>query len=215
MMSAKNQFGENVAGYEIRVLNEREIRAASGIMFLFALISLFVIIHSGDFRMAKIVVFGFLTDFVIRLFVHPRYAPMLLIGRFFVRNQRPEYVGAVQKRFAWMIGLILAITMTVFMLVFNRYSFVTGWSCLLCLLFLFLETAFGICLGCILYKWIKKDPLQYCPGEVCEINERAEIQKATANQKLIAIVFILLIAALIFWMPGFLSEQPEALWMDK
>ncbi|MEN9700346.1 MAG: hypothetical protein RLZZ301_1544 [Bacteroidota bacterium] len=105
-MIDKAKFGEAVAGYQIRVLNEREIRAASGIMFLFALISLFVIIHNGDFRLAKLVVIGFLIDFVIRLFVHPRFAPMLLIGRFFVRNQRPEYVGAVQKRFAWTIGLV-------------------------------------------------------------------------------------------------------------
>jgi hypothetical protein len=32
-------FGEKVAGYEIRVFNEREVRAAAGIVFLFAFIA--------------------------------------------------------------------------------------------------------------------------------------------------------------------------------
>lgn len=40
----KNQlsFGERIEGYSIPVLNEREIRAASGIMFVFALMSLVI-----------------------------------------------------------------------------------------------------------------------------------------------------------------------------
>jgi hypothetical protein len=32
-------FGEKVAGYEICVFNEREVRAAAGIVFLFAFIA--------------------------------------------------------------------------------------------------------------------------------------------------------------------------------
>jgi hypothetical protein len=32
-------LGEKVAGYEIRVFNEREVRAAAGIVFLFAFIA--------------------------------------------------------------------------------------------------------------------------------------------------------------------------------
>jgi hypothetical protein len=37
------QFGEDVPGYSIRVLNEREIRAAAGILFLATFISLMLI----------------------------------------------------------------------------------------------------------------------------------------------------------------------------
>ena len=41
------QFGENVEGYDIPVLNEREIRAAAGILFLFAFIAIASAISSG------------------------------------------------------------------------------------------------------------------------------------------------------------------------
>ena len=42
-MSKLIQFGENVEGYNIPVLNEREIRAAAGILFLATFISLMVL----------------------------------------------------------------------------------------------------------------------------------------------------------------------------
>src|SRR5690349_24390556 len=105
------QFGENVPGYDIPVLNEREIRAAAGIMFLVIYTSLMLIIFNGDFRMVKYVVTFFLIDFIIRVFINPKYAPSLIVGRLIVSNQVPEYVGAKQKKFAWIVGVILAATM--------------------------------------------------------------------------------------------------------
>lgn len=41
------KFGEDVAGYDIPVLNEREIRAAAGIFFLLMFISLMQILFGG------------------------------------------------------------------------------------------------------------------------------------------------------------------------
>ena len=43
------QFGENVEGYNIPVLNEREIRASAGILFLATFISLMLIIFKNNF----------------------------------------------------------------------------------------------------------------------------------------------------------------------
>ena len=91
------QFGETVEGYNIPVLNEREIRAAAGILFLFIFISLMLILFNRDFLLAKYSITLFLTDFIIRVFISPRYSPSLIIGRLIVRNQVPEYVGAKQK----------------------------------------------------------------------------------------------------------------------
>ncbi len=54
------QFGENVEGYTIRVLNEREIRAAAGILFLFTFISLMMILFKGNFLMTLYRLFFFL-----------------------------------------------------------------------------------------------------------------------------------------------------------
>ena len=184
------QFGEEVAGYNIPVLNEREIRAAAGILFLATFISLMMIIFQNNFVPIKYVITLFLTDFIIRVFINPKYAPTLIIGRLIVRNQNPEYVGAKQKMFAWIIGLVLSFTMFIFMVLVNSYSPITGIVCLICLIFLFFESAFGICLGCIVYKWVYKEKAQYCPGEVCDVKAKQDIQKTSLVQLLIVAGFI-------------------------
>ena len=105
------KFGEIIEGFNEPVLNEREVRAGAGILFLFAILSFSNAWNFGDFYWTKIMVITFLIDFLIRIFINPSYSPSLIIGRFFVRKQTPEYVGAKQKRFAWGIGLALAVLM--------------------------------------------------------------------------------------------------------
>src|SRR6187401_1180146 len=151
------QFGENVEGYSMRVLNEREIRASAGILFLATFISLMFIIFKNNFLPIKYVITLFLADFIIRVFVNPKFSPTLIIGRLIVSGQTPEYVGAPQKKFAWAIGLVLSGLMFILLVLVNSYSVITGFTCLLCLTFLFFETAFGICVGCLIYRLFYKD----------------------------------------------------------
>jgi hypothetical protein len=184
------QFGEHAEGYNTPVLNEREIRAAAGILFLATFISLMLIIFKNNFLPIKYVITFFLTDFIIRVFVNPKFSPTLILGRLIVRNQNPEYVGAKQKRFAWTIGIVLSAAMFIFLVVVNAYSPITGIACLICLVFLFFEAAFGICLGCIFYKLFYKERAEYCPGEVCDVKSKQEIQKTSAVQLLIVLAFI-------------------------
>lgn len=199
-MNKTIQFGEEVEGYSIPVLNEREVRAAAGILFLATFISLMMILFQNNFVPIKYVITLFLTDFIIRVFINPKYAPTLIIGRLIVRNQNPEYVGAKQKKFAWIIGLVLSLTMFIFMVLVNSYSPITGIVCFICLIFLFFESAFGICLGCIVYKWVYKEKAQYCPGEVCDVKAKQAIQKTSIIQLLIVAGFIayIFIVALLF-----------------
>ena len=184
------KFGEDVAGFNIPVLNEREVRAAAGILFLLMFISIMVVIFKGNFLMLKYAVTIFLTDIVIRVFVNPKFSPSLIIGRLVVRDQVPEYVGAKQKKFAWVVGVVLATTMFTLLVVVNSYSPVTGIICLICLIFLFFETAFGICLGCKFYSIFYKEKAQYCPGEVCDAKSKQDIQKTSMVQILIVLGFI-------------------------
>lgn len=100
-------YGEKVAGYDVRVLNEREARAAAAILFVGAFLGLTNGVMLGTAIFSEFFVSFFAVDFTMRI-IQPRYAPSLLLGRFFVRNQIPEYVGATQKRFAWGLGFILA-----------------------------------------------------------------------------------------------------------
>ena len=183
-------FGEKVEGYTIPVLNEREIRAAAGILFLATFTSLMFIIFKGDFVPIKNVVTLFFMDFLIRVFINPRFSPSLILGRLVVRNQVPEYVGAAQKKFAWIIGVVLSATMFVFLVIVNAFSPITGIICLICLIFLFFESAFGICLGCKFYPLFFKNKVQYCPGELCDVKQKQDIQKTTLSQLLILLAFI-------------------------
>lgn len=184
------RFGEMVAGYSIPVLNEREIRAASGILFVMMFVAILVAVLKQDFLLLKYAVTIFLADILIRVVVSPRLAPSLITGRLIVRNQTPEYVGAAQKKFAWIIGVFLASVMFVLQVVLNTYSPITGLICLACLIFLFCETAFGICIGCKVYSLVYRKKAQHCPGEVCDPRARHEIQKTSKMQAAVVLGFV-------------------------
>lgn len=183
-------FGEVVDGYDIPVLNEREIRTAAGILFLIMFISILVVVLKGDVLLLKYAITIFLTDISIRVFISPKFSPFLIMGRLIVRNQVPEYVGAAQKKFAWIIGVVLAVTMLVLVVIVNSFSPISGLICFICLIFLFFETAFGICLGCKFYSIFYKEKAQHCPGEVCDVKSKQDIQKISRVQMLIVLGFI-------------------------
>ncbi|MBC9914980.1 DUF4395 domain-containing protein [Chitinophaga varians] len=205
------QFGERVDGYDIPVLNEREIRAAAGIFFLATYTSLMFIAFDGNFVMLKYVISLFLLDLLIRVFINPRLAPSLILGRLIVRNQVPEYVGAPQKRFAWSIGVVLSASMFYLFLIINAYSPITALICFICLCFLFFEAAFGICLGCLAYPLFFKKAVQHCPGEVCEPGKRQAIQKVSGGQLAILALFIALpVLASLFFHEHF-TKAPHAM----
>ena len=210
-MSKVIKFGEDVPGYEIPVLNEREIRAAAGILFVWAFLSVLMAIMKGSFVMLKYFILAFLVDFIIRVFINPKFSPMLIIGRLIVRRQTPEYVGAAQKKFAWVIGLILVLIMLVLVVFVNSYSPITGIICLICLVFLLFESAFGICLGCLFYGWFYGKKAQYCPGEVCEIKDRHAIQKTSWTQILIVLGFIAFVVLSVVLFKEAFSVKPQDL----
>jgi hypothetical protein len=207
-MNKKIQFGEHAEGYNTPVLNEREIRASAGILFLATFISLMLILFKNNFLPIKYVITLFLTDFIIRVFVSPRFSPSLIIGRLIVRNQSPEYVAAGPKRFAWMIGTFLSATMFIFMVVVNSYSPITGIVCLLCLVFLFCESAFGICLACKFYSLFHKEKTQYCPGDICGAPTKQDIQKTSRVQLFIVSAFIAFIFLIGWLFNGQFSKKP-------
>ncbi|MBP6610328.1 MAG: DUF4395 domain-containing protein [Paludibacter sp.] len=207
----KKQFGETVEGYKIPVLNEREIRAAAGILFLTVFIALMQIIFKGNFLPMKYFIVLFFVDFAIRLFIHPKFAPSLILGRIMVTKQNPEYVGAAQKKFAWIIGLVLASTMLLLMVILNTYSAITGIICLICLLFLYFESVFGICFGCIFYGWFYKEKAQYCPGEVCDVKAKQPIQKISWLQVVVLVLFIVFVVGLVLLTRESLAATPVEL----
>ncbi|MCI0501298.1 MAG: DUF4395 domain-containing protein, partial [Epsilonproteobacteria bacterium] len=126
------------------------------------------------------------------------FSPSLLLGRVFIQNQIPEYVAAPQKRWAWSIGLYLSIIMFLLIVVFNIMTPIKIFICILCLVLLFSEAAFGICIGCKLFNLIYKENPKLCPGGVCERREKDEIQKFSSFQKIILILSIFIILVIVY-----------------
>ena len=199
-------------GFYVPVLNEREIRASAGILFLGMFISLMLILFKGNFLVIKYFIILFLIDMLIRVFVNPKFSPFLIIGRIIVSKQVPEYVGAPQKKFAWKIGILLASLMFTLLVVLNSYSIITGLGCLICLIFLFFESAFGICLGCLIFPLFYKDKAKYCAGEVCEVRVKEEIQKTSWAQIFILILSVVFLILLFILFNNSFSKNPVDLW---
>ena len=183
-MTFKIQFGEKIKNLKIYgedanypVLNERDVRAAAGIMFVLAFFAFSQAFLMKQFVFLQIFVVIFLLEFWIRIIINPNYAPIYALGKLLVKNQIPEYSGAIQKKFAWALGLFLAVTMFFVAIVFKIKGVLPFTICSLCMFFLWAESALGICIGCKIYsgminaKWIKPKVRAACPGGVCNINK--------------------------------------------
>ena len=212
-MNKAKQFGETVTGYNIPVLNEREIRASAGMLFISMFFAWMLVIFKESYFLIKFVNTIFLTDFIIRVMISPKYSPSLIIGRLIVGGQTPEYVGAAQKKFAWTIGLVLSSIIFLLLVVMNSTSFITGIICQICLIFLFFEAVFGICLGCKFYPMFHKEKTQYCPGDICAVKAKHEIQKTSLLQIGVVIgLFTFVITTAILFNDRF-SAKPNDLWL--
>ena len=194
------QFGLNIPGYNVPVLNERVARAGAGILFFFAIMSFMNAWLTGNFQPTRVFVIAFLIDFTLRIFVNPRFSPTLILGQWFVRKQQPEYVGATQKRFAWGIGFALALAMLYLVVINNVIGPINLIICSICLLLLFFEAAFGICLGCMVYNLFNENA-ELCPGGICEWTPEPG-SGGSMGQGMIVVAFVILLGIIANWMPG-------------
>lgn len=164
---ARPWLAENVAGYGIPVINERAVRAAAGLLFLGGAIAYGIAIGTDSPKALTPFGMFFIIGMALRIILGDRWSPSLALGRLIVFRQKPEWVGARQKEFAWWLGFIMATIACSSMGLFAGPFWVTLALCGLCLTFIFMEAAFGICVGCSLQKLFDKTPPQYCPGGSC------------------------------------------------
>ena len=208
------EFGEQVADYPIRVVNERAVRAAAGLLFVPAFISFMNAMLLGNFQPTRLFVIVFMVDMAVRLFINPRLSPSLIAGQWIVRHQQPEWVGAPQKRFAWGLGLLLSIAMFFLMVVNQVIGPINMLVCGTCLVLMFFESAFGICLGCKLYNLFNREAAQLCPGGACEIPANA-VKGLDWSQRLVLLAFAGLVMLTSLWVqktaPLVMPSPPAAL----
>lgn len=176
-------FGTTIPGLQLYgkpapypVVNERAVRAGAGIMLALAIVAITQAWYLGNFIPLQIVVVVFFIEFFMKVLVGTRFAPIGRLGAWVVKKQAPEYVGAVQKRFAWSLGLALATLMIVLLFIFDVRGPINVAICSLCVAFLFLETSFGICVGCKIYQFFLSKGIiavpehaPACAGNVCVV----------------------------------------------
>lgn len=160
-------IGSIKPGFDVPVIDERAVRAAAGILFLAGGVSFGIALSQQSIAAMQPFGMFFLVDMLLRVTVGDKWSPTLAIGRLVVRGQQPEWVGAPQKAFAWWLGAGLAFASCSSMGLFAAPLWLTFALCGLCLGLLFLETAFGICVGCALQRALSKTKPQYCPGDAC------------------------------------------------
>ena len=173
-------FGDESAEHGYKILDERAMRGSAGLMFLVGIVAFI-----NGFILKNYIVLPYLSaflglNFALGIFVNPKLSPTYFLARLAIFRQDPLPIGAIQKRFAWSLGLILSTTIFgLSLLLVNDASWFDPvcMLCLICLLFLFLETAFGICVGCQLYylalrlKLIKRPEIApNCMGNSCKID---------------------------------------------
>ncbi len=172
-------FGENIDGIGFKVLNEREVRATAGLLFFTILVTLIAAVFFNKYAPIPYVSGFIMFNFTIAVFINPKYAPANILARLIVSKQEPIYIGAVQKRFAWSLGLAMSATAFILSILLQSDTSLfepVCFLCLICMLLMFIETAFGICIGCQIYflairlKLVKQPELKpNCMGNSCEV----------------------------------------------
>jgi hypothetical protein len=182
----ERRFGEDAAGRvsggrELRaaVFNENEVRAAAGITLVIGAVAFSYAYFEQQYLPLQVASSFFLVEFVLRTTLGIRYSPVGVLARWLTRGQAPEWVSAKPKRFAWSIGITLALAMTII-----TNSGVRGTlprtMCLVCMTLMWMESALGLCLGCKIYAWLVRHgykardaDIEVCAGGVCALPARA------------------------------------------
>lgn len=169
---------DNELGY--KALNERTMRASAGIMLLLGAIASINGFILNEFFIIPYISGFLMVNFMIGVFINPKFSPTVFIGSLFVQKQTPLPIGAIQKKFAWSLGLGLSsviFVLSLFLLDDIVYFDPVCLLCIFCLFLLYFETVFGICIGCKLYylfiylKIFKKpEVVPNCMGDSCKVN---------------------------------------------
>lgn len=162
-------------------VDEREIRIATGITLLLGLFSFFLVVFKGNYSIPLIFVSLIWLDFILKL-ISPQLSLFGSFVRLFLKKDSEVWVGAVQKRFAWTIGLVLVWFVLFCIIMLGGYTGMvnpimqTIWdgtasniasgalivtpmnptiiACLLCIIFMWSESVVGYCVGCHIYGWL-------------------------------------------------------------
>ena len=102
------EFGESVPGLPYKTVDERVMRGSAGIMLVLAAIAMVNGFVLQNYIAVTTVSAFLMGNFLIGVGVNLRFAPTIIAAKWMVQGQTPIPIGAVQKRFAWFLGLALS-----------------------------------------------------------------------------------------------------------
>ncbi|MEP7112448.1 MAG: DUF4395 domain-containing protein [Ilumatobacteraceae bacterium] len=160
--------------YEAAV-NEHQARAAAGITMGLGAVAFVYANFDKLFWPIRTVSAFFFIDFLVRVTVGLERSPSGIVAGWMTRHRVPQWVSAKPKRFAWTLGLAMALAMAV---ITNSgiHGALPRSICLICLTLMWMEAALGFCLGCEIYGvmvrrgWREPDDgFEICANGACEL----------------------------------------------
>ena len=158
------------------VVNEHQARAAAGITMALGATAFVYANFDKLFWPIRIVSTFLCVDFVCRVTVGLERSPSGLVAGWMTRRQDAQWVSAKPKRFAWTLGLGMAVAMSV---ITNSgiHGPLPRTICLICLTLMWMEAVLGLCLGCEIYGvmvrrgWRAPDgDFEICANGACDVD---------------------------------------------
>ncbi len=156
-------------------VNEHQARAAAGITMALGAVAFVYANFDKLFWPIRTVSAFFFIDFVIRVTAGLDRSPSGVAAAWMTRRHAPQWVSAKPKRFAWTMGIAMALAMTI---ITNSgiHGPLPRTICLICLTLMWLEAVLGLCLGCELYGVMVRrgwratdDAFEVCANGVCDL----------------------------------------------
>ena len=178
---ASGTYGEVVEGltvegrpYPAGVFDERQVRAAAGITLVLGSVAFAFAALGKEYLPIRAVTSFFALEFLLRVAFGLGGSPVGRLARLLVRGQPPEWAAAQPKRFAWSLGLAMALFMAALTNGGVRGPLPFA-ICTVCLTLMWLEAVLGFCLGCALHQglvrrgWLASDGTGPCRGGSCRL----------------------------------------------
>jgi Domain of unknown function (DUF4395) len=164
--------------FHAATVDENHARVAAGITLALGAVAFVYANFAKIFWPIRSVSTFFAVDFLLRVTVGLERSPAGVAARALTRRQTPLPVSAKPKRFAWTLGLLMAVAMAV---ITNSgiHGLLPRTICLICLTLMWLEAVLGLCLGCEIYRvtlgrgWRNADDAyEVCANDACHVTPR-------------------------------------------
>lgn len=108
-------------------VNENEVRIATGMTLVMWLFSLFLVLFRAEYEIPLVLTIIMVADFVLKVLFGPRFALFGSFVRLFLDRKKAVRVWALQKRFAWSIGIFLSAFVLYCLLILSWHMAPAAW----------------------------------------------------------------------------------------